>query len=372
MDFFLPFMGVLGSQALLSARNILGAEQSTKTTSTESASTYQDPWSDSSIGSSESDKPAGSTMTSEKERCANSDTGAVKKEKKDPKTTHIGADVSASKSDESKVTTDRKLATGNSDDEMILDCITVNPDPSDFDTSLYDTPSSPADYEPVAGSPKKRNWAAPMAASLFDEIHSPSPKRRLIRSPPTTDSSFNTAFNNPPRNIISTENVDPQADTQTPSPSKIRLRLTCPTPMAVFNRVNRTSDYEPEVSNNSVGGAPELTDENMERPKAGESVDKTPKAPPRRRIRQRISDKSWAELNVVDKKGFLDTWANKRTPPRRKLQECKWVRYPKPEGYVPTPGEDPWVPRLVLTDPAGWHYSLEDLRFPTQRALPGI
>lgn len=201
-------MGVLGSQALLSARNILGAEQSTKTTSTESASTYQDPWSDSSIGSSESDKPAGSTMTSEKERCANSDTGAVKKEKKDPKTTHIGADVSASKSDESKVTTDRKLATGNSDDEMILDCITVNPDPSDFDSdlsssptyepiagspsmrrkwagpvkaSLYDTPSSPADYEPVAGSPKKRNWAAPMAASLFDEIHSPSPKRRLIR-----------------------------------------------------------------------------------------------------------------------------------------------------------------------------------------------
>ncbi|KAJ4329558.1 hypothetical protein N0V85_009984, partial [Neurospora sp. IMI 360204] len=84
------------------------------------------------------------------------------------------------------------------------------------------------------------------------------------------------SFNIPPLTTTATENVDPQGDS--PTPSKIRLRLTCPTPMAVFNsRVNRASGKEPEVSNNTVGGPPELTDEEKERPKAGESVDKRPK-----------------------------------------------------------------------------------------------
>lgn len=175
MDFFLPLIGVLGSQALLSARNIFGTKETTKPTSTESVSTYQDPWSESSIESPGCDKPAGASTTSQKKDCANDNTSAVKKQNKDSNMTHIGADVSASKSDESKVSTDNNSPTVNSDKEMILDCVTLQ---SHFVSGIT---SSPTDNQLVSGSPKKRKWEEPVATSLFDVLHSPSPKKRLIR-----------------------------------------------------------------------------------------------------------------------------------------------------------------------------------------------
>ena len=100
--------------------------------------------------------------------------------------------------------------------------------------------------------------------------------------------------------------------------------------MAVYNsRVARTPGWEPEVSNSSVGGAPdmELTDKDMEKekekPKAGEDMDKRPKTQtPRRRVRQRTSQKTWDELSVVDHRGLLNAKANQRNStgtPRRKL-----------------------------------------------------
>ncbi|KAK1782008.1 hypothetical protein QBC45DRAFT_448703 [Copromyces sp. CBS 386.78] len=401
MAFFIPFMGALGSQALLSARNIFGAQNTTNATSTDNASTYHDPWDDSSIETLDSDKPPGATMTSEKEHCANSATGAAKEEKEDAKMTHIGADISASKSDESKVTTDRKRASSNSDDntedEMILDCITVKPGPtgSDIDATsslltddklsagspmrrkwagpvpayLFDSDISPApaEHESVAGSPKKRKLVAPMAASLFDEIHSPSPtKRRIFRSPPSaaTNSSFNTPFNTPPRtSTMATENVDPEKDTPTRSP--IRLRLTSPTQMAVYkSRLDRATSEK----------------EKTERPrpsKEGIMNKRLQRWDNRRRKNRRTSDKTWADLSTVDKKGLLDTWENQKlsTPRRKRLAECNWVRYRIPELDVLMPSGD-WVdgpvPRLVLTDPEGRHYELEDAKFPTQMGLPEI
>ncbi|EGZ76314.1 hypothetical protein NEUTE2DRAFT_122962 [Neurospora tetrasperma FGSC 2509] len=352
MDLFLPFIGVLGSQALLSARNIFGAGEATKPTPTENVSTYQDPWSESSIESSGCDKPVVASTMSEKKDCTNDDTSAAKKQNKDPRMTHIGADVSASKSDESKVSTDRNSPTVNSDDEMILDCISVQ---SHFDV---DFTSSPTDNQPITSSLKKRKWEESVGTSLFDVIHSPSPKKRLIRSPPATARgiSFNTPT--PPRNPTATQNVDLQADT--PTPSKIRLRLTSPVQMA-----------EPEVSNSSVGDAPDmgLTDKNMEKekekPKAGENIDKRPKPQtPRRRIRQRTSH------NLGRAKAHQ---RHSTGTPRRKLQQCKWVRYREPEINVLMPDVvDGRVPRLVLTDPEGRHYSLEDMRFSMQRALMGV
>ncbi|KAK3497909.1 uncharacterized protein B0T23DRAFT_438908 [Neurospora hispaniola] len=374
MDFFLPFIGALGSQALLSARNIFGAGEATKLTPTESVSTYQDPWSESSIESSGCDKPAGASTMSEKKDCTNDDTSAAKKQNKDPRMTHIGADVGASKSDESKVSTDKNSPTANSNDEMILDCISVQ---SHFDV---DFTSSPTDSQPISGSPKKRKWEESVATSLFDVLHSPSPKKRLIRRyfglqsrlpfPPATARgiSFNTAT--PPRKTTIPEHVELQTDT--PTPSKIRLRLTSPVQMAVYNsRVARTP------------GAPDmgLTDKDMEKekekPKAEESIDKRPKPQtPRRRIRQRTSQKTWDELSVVDHRGLLNTRANQRNStgtPRRKLQQCKWVRYREPEINVLMPDAvDGRVPRLVLTDPEGRHYSLEDMRFSMQSALMGV
>ncbi|EAA34763.2 hypothetical protein GE21DRAFT_2428 [Neurospora crassa] len=375
MDFFLPFIGVLGSQALLSARNIFGAGQTTKPTSTESVSTYQDPWSESSIESSGCDKPVVASTTSEKKDCANDDTSAVKKQNKDPRMTHIGADVSASKSDESKVSTDKNPPTANSDDEMILDCITVQ---SHFVIGIT---SSPTDNQPITSSLKKRKWEESVRTSLFDVLHSPSPKKRLTRSPPATTArgiSFNTRT--PLRNTTATKTDDHLADT--PTPSKIRLRLTSPVQMAVYNsKVARTPSSEPEVSNSSVGGAPDMewTEKDMakkkEKPKAGESVDQRPKTQtPRHRIRQRTSQKTWDDLSVVDHRGLLDTKANQQNStgtPRRKLQQCKWVRYREPEINVLMPDAmvNGRVPRLVLTDPEGRHYSLEDMRFSMQMAL---
>lgn len=147
MDFFLPFIGVLGSQALLSARNIFGAGEATKPTPTENVSTYQDPWSESSIESSGCDKPVVASTTSEKKDCTNDDTRAAKKQNKDPRMTHIGADVSASRSDESKVSTDKNPLTANSDDEMILDCVALQ---SHFVIGIT---SSPTDNQLVSGSP---------------------------------------------------------------------------------------------------------------------------------------------------------------------------------------------------------------------------
>ncbi|EGO51856.1 hypothetical protein NEUTE1DRAFT_104881 [Neurospora tetrasperma FGSC 2508] len=385
MDFFLPFIGVLGSQALLSARNIFGAGEATKPTPTENVSTYQDPWSESSIESSECDKPVSASTTSEKKDCTNDDTSATKKQNKDPRMTHVGADVSASKSDESKVSTDKNPPTANSDDEMILDCVTLQ---SHFVIGIT---SSPTDNQLVSGSPKKRKWEESVATSLFDVLHSPSPKKRLIRryfgpqsrpplcvkkrplthfsfSPPATAKgiSFNTPT--PPRKTTIPENVDVQADT--PTPSKIRLRLTSPIQMAVYNsRVART----PGVLDM------ELTDKDMEKekPKAEESIEKRPKTQtPRRRIRQRTSHKTWDELSVVDHRGLLNTRANQRNStgtPRRKLQQCKWVRYREPEINVLMPDAvDGRVPRLVLTDPEGRHYSLEDMRFSMQGALSRV
>ncbi|KAK3495804.1 hypothetical protein B0T13DRAFT_401315 [Neurospora crassa] len=384
MDLFLPFIGVLGSQALLSARNIFGAGQTTKPTSTESVSTYQDPWSESSIESSGCDKPVVASTTIEKKDCANDDTSAMKKQNKDPRMTHIGADGSASKSDESKVSTDKNPPTASSDDEMILDCITVQ---SHFVIGIT---SSPTDNQPITSSLKQRKWEESVGTYLFDVLHSLSPKKRLVRRyfglqsrlpfPPATvqGMSFNTAT--PPRNTTATQNVDVQADT--PTPSKIRLRLTSPVQMAVYNsRVARTPSSEPEVSNSSVGGAPDMgltdRDNEKEKPKAEESVDQRPKTQPiRRRIRQRTSQKTWDDLSVVDHRGLLDTKANQQNStgtPRRKLQQCKWVRYREPEINVLMPSAvEGRVPRLVLTDPEGRHYSLEDMRFSMQMALSRV
>lgn len=219
MDFFLPFLGVFGSHALLSARNIFVGEQTASATSPESASTYCDPWSDPSTESSDSDKPSGAAMTSANKHGASGGTGTTKKQNKDHRTTHLSADISAFRPDQSKVRTDRKRATGSSDDktddEMMVDCITVKPKPSHSNSDITsssppndkpaagspvstmrrnwagpipaylfdsDAPPVPAEYEPVASSPKKRKWAGPMAGSLFDEVHSPSPtKRRVFR-----------------------------------------------------------------------------------------------------------------------------------------------------------------------------------------------
>lgn len=71
----------------------------------------------------------------------------------------------------------------------------------------------------------------------------------------------------------------------------------------------------------------ELTDKDMEKekekPKAGEDMDKRPKTQtPRRRVRQRTSQKTWDELSVVDHRGLLNAKANQRNStgtPRRKL-----------------------------------------------------
>lgn len=99
-----------------------------------------------------------------------------------------------------------------------------------------------------------------------------------------------------------------------------------------------------------------------------------------RRARRRSSDKTWEDLSTIDNKGFLDTFDNQKltTPGRRKsaktLPQCSWVRYRIPELTLLMPGD--WatgpVPKLVLTDPEGRHYELEDARHPTQRALPQI
>ncbi|KAK3950167.1 hypothetical protein QBC32DRAFT_399707 [Pseudoneurospora amorphoporcata] len=413
MAFFIPFMGALGSQAWLSARNIFGAQKTTNATSTDNASTYHDPWDDSPIGISDSDRPTGATMTSASDHGANNDTCEAKNQSKDPRMTHIGADIRAFKSDDSKVTTDRKGATSNSDDniedEMILDCITVKPGStdSDIDTTsssptddklsagsptrrkwvgpipayLFDSDifPAPAEHESVAGSPKKRKLVAPMAASLFDEIHSPSPtKRRIFRSPRSaaTNSSFNTPFNTPPRtSTMTTEKVDPENDTPTRSP--IRLRLASPTQMAVYN--SRLDPPAPQSTNEKL----ESTDEEKEkterpRPSREGIINKRlQRWDNRRRENRRTSDKTGADLSTVDKKGLLDTWENQKlsTPKRKRLAKCNWVRYRISELDVLMPSGD-WVdgpvPRLVLTDPEGRHYELEDAKFPTQMGLPQI
>ena len=211
MDLFLPFLGVFRSHALLSARNIFVGEQTASATSPESARTYCAPWSDPSLESSDSDRPPSATMTSANKHGANGNTGAEKKEKKDRRMTHVGADISAFRSDESKVRTDRKGTTVKSDDkiddEMILDCITVKPKPSHSDIdmtsssppddkiddemildcitvkpkpshSYTDMTSSPPDDKPAAGSPvstTRRKWAGPIPAYLFDSDTPPAP-----------------------------------------------------------------------------------------------------------------------------------------------------------------------------------------------------
>lgn len=211
-------MNILSPQRFLSAGNFVGNVETTKTTtSTDSASTYQDPWSDDSslLGSSGSSnkKPPVVTATSEKKKHhTNGDKIAPKKENKSPKvTTHIGADVSACKSDARKVRTDEKQsAVVDSGDEMILDCITVKRNLVDFEfdfnslptddklsavklgkrkleepvraSEYYSTNTTPAYCEPIDDSPsKKRNVEAAMGGSLFDEVHSPSVKRRVVR-----------------------------------------------------------------------------------------------------------------------------------------------------------------------------------------------
>ena len=162
--------------------------------------------------SSDSIEPPTTTKTSDEENCAKHHKGMAKKQNGDHSMMHIGADISAYKSDETKVRTDKKGAISKpnkNDDEMILDRITVKPTAVDVHVDITssspsgnnlaagnkvspknkkmagligsDIPPSPPDYTPV-DSGLKRKLAASMAGSLFDEIHSPSPtKRRIFR-----------------------------------------------------------------------------------------------------------------------------------------------------------------------------------------------
>ncbi|CCC06373.1 unnamed protein product [Sordaria macrospora k-hell] len=224
------------------------------------------------------------------------------------------------------------------DDEMILDCITVKPKPSHSYTDM--TSSLPTQTWLLAAQ------SAPREGSGRD------------RFPP----------------IFLTATLPPRQPSTNP--------LLAAQEEEVGGTDGRIS--EPEASNKSVEAETppsKPTNEKTDRPrpsKEGIANKRIQRSENRRGKSRRTSDKTWADLSTVDnKKGLLDTFENQRlaTPGRRKqLSECNWVRYRLSALNVLMLGD--WaigpVPRLVLTDPEGRHYELEDARFPTQRGLPDI
>lgn len=89
--------------------------------------------------------------------------------------------------------------------------------------------------------------------------------------------------------------------------------------------------------------------------------------------------RTWADLSLVDDKGLLDTFTNQKNnsstgTPRKRLPRCKWVKLREPELNVLMPAWKGSMPKLILTDPEGRYWTLDDKRIQilVQRALPEL